>query len=75
MVTAYIFVTLKAGSMLDVDSKIFKQKFIVDVNKLYGKFDLVVKVRFKNLSELQKFIKKLRSLKDVEDTTTMIAVE
>lgn len=73
LVSAYIFVILNSGTVESLDTtKIESIEGILEVTKVYGSYDLVIKAKFEELKPLQKLIKKIRNLKEVNNTTTMI---
>jgi len=75
-VLAYILVTLESGSEKDVLKKVSSFGEVIEVDLLYGEFDVLVKVRFEELSQLDNFLTdKLRVLPDVFMTTTMIVAK
>jgi len=75
-VLAYVLVTLKSGSEKDVLKKVSSFEEVIEVDLLYGEFDVLVKVRFEELSQLNNFLTdKLRLLPDVFMTTTMIVAK
>ena len=75
-VLAYILVTLESGSEKDVLKKVSSFGEVIEVDLLYGEFDVLVKVCFEELSQLDNFLTdKLRLLPDVFMTTTMIVAK
>ena len=73
---AYILVTLKSGAERDVCKKVSNFEEVVQVDELYGEYDAIVKVRVKDLTQLDKFLTdKLRALPDIFLTTTMIVAK
>ena len=72
-VLAYVLVTMKSGSEREVLKKVSSFDEATEVDLLYGEYDAIVKVRVKELSQLDKFLTdKLRALPDIFLTTTMI---
>ncbi len=75
MVVAYIFVVLKSGEENNIlNAKLLKGENIKDMTRIYGMYDLVIKVDFKNMKELYNFISSLRKINGVGKTSTMISV-
>jgi DNA-binding Lrp family transcriptional regulator len=71
-----VFITLKKGGENTVAEKLKKIKIVTDVAQLYGEYDIIAKVETKNMEELQKFLtKELRSIAEVDRTSTMITVQ
>jgi DNA-binding Lrp family transcriptional regulator len=75
-VTAYILMTLRKGGEDNVAKTLEQLDGVMDVSELYGEFDIIAKVKKENMEELQQFlIRDIRSIKDVEQTSTMIAIK
>ena len=76
MVSAYIMMKLQVGKDEEVFAKIGKLKQIREANATYGAFDLVVKVEFKNIEELDRFIfEEIRRIPGVSETSSMIVAK
>ncbi|RLG18863.1 Lrp/AsnC family transcriptional regulator [Nanoarchaeota archaeon] len=76
MVDAYILIEVKPGTEIQVREKLERMKEVKSVEAVYGDYDLISKVTVRNMQKLQEFItKKLRSIKDITSTTTMICLE
>ncbi|MCC6003995.1 MAG: Lrp/AsnC ligand binding domain-containing protein [Thermofilum sp.] len=75
MVKSYILVTTKPGKEYDVAAEVKKFPFVSDVDVTYGLWDLVVRVQPPSLAELDKVITMIRSIKDVEQTVTLVSHE
>lgn len=75
-VIAYIFLTVKKGGENNVAELLKKMEGVLDVAELYGEYDVIAKVEKESMEDLQKFlINNIRSIKEVEQTSTMIAVK
>jgi DNA-binding Lrp family transcriptional regulator len=75
-VLAYVLVTMKSGSEKEIMKKVSSLEEVTEVSLLYGEYDAIVKVRFEELSQLDKFLTdKLRVLPDIFLTTTMIVAK
>jgi len=73
---AYILITVKSGSERDFLKDVSEFKEVVEANLVIGENDVVIKVKVKDVSQLDKFLTdKLRVLPDVFLTTTMIITE
>lgn len=73
---AYILITVKSGSEREFLKEVSEFKEVVEANLVIGENDVVIKVRVKDISQLDKFLTdKLRVLPDVFLTTTMIITE
>jgi len=76
MLSAYIMMKLQVGKDEEVFAKIEKLKQIKEANATYGAFDLVVKVEFKNIEELDRFIfEEIRRIPGVSETSSMIVAK
>jgi len=76
VVLAYVLLTMKSGSEKEVLKKVSSFDETMEVDLLYGEYDAIVKVRFEELSQLDKFLTdKLRALPDIFLTTTMIVAK
>ena len=75
MVRAFILMIVKPGSEIKLSDKIKKMKNVVDVDVVCGEYDLIVRVKASSMSELQNIARKLRTLRDVEQTSTMVALK
>jgi len=76
MLSAYIMMKLQVGKDEEVFAKIEKLKQIREANATYGAFDLVVKVEFKSIEELDRFIfEEVRRIPGVSETSSMIVAK
>lgn len=76
MVVAYVLLVVKPGEEAKVASKLSAMKDIKDVSVVYGEYDIVAKVEKENMEALQNFlIKQIRSLDEIERTSTMISLK
>ncbi|MCD6576042.1 MAG: Lrp/AsnC ligand binding domain-containing protein [Nanoarchaeota archaeon] len=75
MITAYIFVVTNPSIKVDWTAKFLKSDKVKDITEVYGKYDLIIKVKLKDINELNKFILNLRKIKGVEKTTTLISTK
>ena len=72
-ILAYILITVKSGSERELTKQISEFKEVVEANVVIGENDVVIKVKVKDISQLDKFLTdKLRALSDIFLTTTMI---
>jgi len=73
MVLAYILMMVNSGSEGEVAKKIAEYEEVESVSIVYGEYDLIAKVRVKDLDDLDDFLtNKVRSLPQILLTTTMI---
>ena len=74
MLIGIVLVTISSGHEDYVCKQLSKEKMIVDVNPLVGKFyDLIVKVKGNSPDEIGEFvIRKIRVIDGVIDTKTLL---
>ncbi len=73
MVVAYVMLTVSPHTERKVCKLLSSMSEIVEVNELYGEYDIIIKVRLSSLQELDTFLTdKIRSIGDVRLTSTMI---
>ncbi len=70
---AYVLLTVNSGSERKVCNKLLEYDEVLEVNELYGEYDIVIRVRAEDLSQLDDLITyKIRSNPNVLLTYTMI---
>jgi DNA-binding Lrp family transcriptional regulator len=73
---AYVLITVKSGSEREFLKEVSELEEVVEANLVIGENDAVIKIKIKDISQLDKFLtEKLRVLPDVFLTTTMIITE
>ena len=76
MVSAYIMMKMQVGMDDQVIAEIKSLKQIEEANATYGAYDLVIKVNFKTIEDLDRFIfEKMRKVKGVTETSSMIVAK
>ena len=76
MVFAYIMVRVDAGKEREVLKKVQNFEEVKDSNIIYGEWDVVMKIKVKNIEEITAFVvDKLRKIKPVKLTSTMIVAD
>ena len=76
MVKAYVLMVVRPGTETKVADRLNKMKEVKDVAVVYGEYDLVCKLMIASMDDLQNFIaKNIRGIKDVERTSTMVALK
>ncbi|MBM3292707.1 Lrp/AsnC family transcriptional regulator [Candidatus Bathyarchaeota archaeon] len=64
---------VKTGSEDSVSEKILKLSEVEEASVIYGEYDLILKVKAKDMNHLDKLIvEKLRSIPDIMLTATML---
>ena len=73
MVLAYVLVTVSTGSEKVVSKIMSDMEEVVEVNEIYGEYDIIMKIKMPSLPELDTFLTdRIRSIADVHLTSTMI---
>ena len=73
---AYVLITVKSGSEWEFLKEVSEFKEVIEANLVIGENDVVIKVKVKDIAQLDKFLTdKLRILPDVFLSTTMIITE
>jgi len=76
MVKADVLMVVRPGTETKVADRLNKMKEVKDVAVVYGEYDLVCKLMIASMDDLQNFIaKNIRGIKDVERTSTMVALK
>lgn len=75
MVTAFVFITTKAGKEKNVLTTLLKEEPVREATTVYGDYDIVAKVEAENVDKLNEFVtKNLRKIVDVASTNTLIGL-
>jgi DNA-binding Lrp family transcriptional regulator len=73
LVSAYIMMKMQVGMDDNVIQEIKKLEQIQLADATYGSYDLVIKVKFRTVEDLERFIfEKIRRIKGVTETSSMI---
>ncbi len=72
--TATINLRITKGKIMDVQSSIAKHPRVFAVYDITGEWDSLVLARFKNREEMDEFIKKTLSQKNIERTSTSLVL-
>lgn len=76
MVSAYIMMKMQVGMDDQVISEIKKLEQVKEGDATYGSYDLVIKVNFKTIEDLDRFIfEKIRRIKGITETSSMIVAK
>ncbi len=76
MVLAYIMVRVDAGAERDVLGQLKGMSEVKDAHVIYGEWDLILKIDVKSVEDITAFVvDKLRKIKSVKLTSTMIVAE
>ncbi len=72
--TALTLVRVKGGKLLEVEEKIAQHTPVMAVYDITGEYDIAVISRFSSRNDLDKFIKDVLSIPDIERTNTSIVL-
>ncbi|MBR9679698.1 MAG: Lrp/AsnC family transcriptional regulator [Candidatus Altiarchaeota archaeon] len=76
MVYAYIMVRVDAGKEREVMKKLSGLSEVKDSHIIYGEWDLIIKIKSDSIEDITAFVvEKLRKIKQVKLTSTMIAAD
>jgi len=68
---AYILINCNTGSETSLISELKELPEIIEINGIWGKYDLFLKVSTENPDGVEQVIKRLRNHPDIVDTYTM----
>ncbi len=72
-VKAYIMINVKTGTEDEICEKVLKYSEVEEAAAIYGEFDLILKVKAKDMNHLDRLIvDKLREIPDILLTATML---
>lgn len=73
-ITAVISMKVKGGQLIAVQQRIAKDPHVCGVYDVTGDFDAIVIARFKNVRDLNSFVKKILAGEGIDRTVTQIAL-
>jgi len=73
MVTGYVLITTRPGKEYDVASELRRIQNVVDVDITYGLWDIIAKIEAPSMVEFDRTIAKIRGIKDIEQTATLVS--
>lgn len=68
---AYILLTCNSGSEIELIEQLKKIPHIVEVNGVWGKYDIFLKISTDDPQGIDKVVSQLRTLKDITSSYTM----
>ena len=68
---AYILINCNTGSETKIISELKELSEIVEINGIWGKYDIFLKVKTVDPNGIEEIIKRLRNHPDITDTFTM----
>jgi len=76
LVLAYILTKMQVGMDDQVFAEIKKLEQIQEASATYGSYDLVIKVNFKTIEDLDRFLfEQIRRIKGITETSSMIVAK
>lgn len=76
MVLAYILLTTRGVDVSEVAKEIIDMEEVSHAHIIYGQYDMIVRVKAKNLEQLREFnLNKISKIKGVDSTTTLIVAD
>jgi len=76
MTLAFVLLAVRVGSEKAVIKKLLEYIEVEDAHILFGEYDIILKVNSNDNNSLQSFIlEKVRSITDIEQTSTLISAE
>jgi len=76
MPLAFVLLNVQSGTDEEVAEKIRGTPSVKEVSRIYGIYDLILRVEVENLNEIKALVEsKLRRMPEVKSTLTMIAAE
>ncbi len=76
LVSAYIMMKMQVGMDDQVIAQIKKLEQVKEADATYGSYDLVIKVNFRTIEDLDRFIfENIRRIKGISETSSMIVAK
>ncbi len=76
MALAYVLISVKNRSESRVAAELVKHKAVVEIHMLYGLYDMIAKVKAKDLETLHDFtVNYIGKLKDIASSSTLIVAD
>jgi DNA-binding Lrp family transcriptional regulator len=74
MIEAFVLVVVKPGTEEKVYNALAKEEKIKEIYRVYGEYDVIIRVEVENIHELDRFHDEiLRKISNIEMTETLIA--
>ncbi|NJE00038.1 Lrp/AsnC family transcriptional regulator [Thermococcus sp. LS1] len=74
MIEAFVLVVVKPGTEEKVYNALAGEKHIKEIYRVYGEYDIILRVEVENIGELDRFHDEiLRRINNIEMTETLIA--
>jgi DNA-binding Lrp family transcriptional regulator len=76
MNVGFVLISVKPSHIRKVFNEIYKIPDVLDVNTLFGEYDIIAKIEAESTEELGKIvIDKIRSIEGISDTRTLRGVK
>lgn len=75
VIKAYVLFKVNSGTEKDVCKKIADLDNVLDASIIYGEYDIIARVTMPELTQLNEFLDKVRSMPSVILTSTMIVAQ
>ncbi len=76
MALAYILINVKNGQDSRVAAELVKYQQVDEIHLLYGMYNIIIKVKAKDLNALHDFTdKELSNIKDISTTATLVVAD
>jgi len=74
MMEAFVLIIVKPGNEETVYEKLKDAPQVKEIYKVYGEYDIIIRVEIENIKELDRFHDEiLRKIREIEMTETLIA--
>jgi len=75
VIKAYVLFKVNSGTEKDVCKKVSDLDNVLDASIIYGEYDIIARVAVSELTQLNEFLDKVRSMPSVILTSTMIVAQ
>ena len=73
MQVVYMLIQVKYGTITKVADTLLSFKEIENVHKLFGQYDVLIKIKMKDMRVIENFIDtNIRKIKEIERTETLV---
>jgi DNA-binding Lrp family transcriptional regulator len=72
--TAYVMVNCRDGTEKTIHDRLREAGYVSEILGTYGSYDIVVKIVAPTLGDLRDTISKIRRIKDIRSTTTLLCL-
>ncbi len=72
--TGVIGIRAKGGRLQEIEGKVAKEKNVTAVYDVTGEYDAIIVAKFKDRDDMNKLVKKLTAMENVDRTYTMVVL-